>query len=176
MMTTLRNWKYIRHRHDNIKKKLICSMAAANAWILTPFKSSHLPNSTILAKLYDMLSFTWSNIFDMKWQFFFMTRLETECWSSHAWCAWCHMRSTKFQLIESHSYKYITITTIWIGCCISRAQSQISKFMGPTWGPPGSFRPQMGPMLAPWTLLSGMVTKRKDKTSCRKTRNRQIGC
>ena len=27
--------------------------------------------------------------------------------------------------------------------------------MGPTWGPPGSCRPQMGPMLAPWTLLSG---------------------
>ena len=27
--------------------------------------------------------------------------------------------------------------------------------MGPTWGPPGSCRPQMGPVLAPWTLLSG---------------------
>ena len=26
--------------------------------------------------------------------------------------------------------------------------------MGPTWDPPGSCRPQMGPMLAPWTLLS----------------------
>ena len=26
--------------------------------------------------------------------------------------------------------------------------SQIAKFMGPTWGPPGSCRPQMGPMLA----------------------------
>ena len=33
--------------------------------------------------------------------------------------------------------------------------SQIAKFMGPSWGPPGSCRPQMGPMLAPWTLLSG---------------------
>ena len=29
--------------------------------------------------------------------------------------------------------------------------------MGPTWGPPGSCRPQMGPMLAPWTLLSGYM-------------------
>ena len=28
--------------------------------------------------------------------------------------------------------------------------------MGPTWGPPGSCRPQMGPMLAPWTLQTGM--------------------
>ena len=27
--------------------------------------------------------------------------------------------------------------------------------MGTTWGPPGSCRPQMGPMLAPWTLISG---------------------
>ena len=34
--------------------------------------------------------------------------------------------------------------------------SQIVKFMGPTWGPPGSCRPQMGPMLAPRTLLSGV--------------------
>ena len=33
--------------------------------------------------------------------------------------------------------------------------AQIAKLMGPTWGPPGSWRPQMGPMLAPWTLLSG---------------------
>ena len=33
--------------------------------------------------------------------------------------------------------------------------TQIARFMGPTWGPPGSCRPQMGPMLAPWTLLSG---------------------
>ena len=29
--------------------------------------------------------------------------------------------------------------------------------MGPTWGSPASCRPQMGPTLAPWTLLSGVV-------------------
>ena len=34
---------------------------------------------------------------------------------------------------------------------------QIAKFVGPTWSPPGSCRPQMGPMLAPWTLLSGIL-------------------
>ena len=28
--------------------------------------------------------------------------------------------------------------------------------MGITWGPPRSYRPQMGPMVAPWILLSGM--------------------
>ena len=34
--------------------------------------------------------------------------------------------------------------------------SQIARFMGPTWEPPGSCRPQMGPMLAPWTLPLGV--------------------
>ena len=34
--------------------------------------------------------------------------------------------------------------------------TQIAKFMGPTWGPPGSCQPQMGPMLVPWTFLSGI--------------------
>ena len=35
--------------------------------------------------------------------------------------------------------------------------AQIAKFMGPTWGQPGSCRPQMDPRLAPWTLLSGCI-------------------
>ena len=30
----------------------------------------------------------------------------------------------------------------------------IARFMGPTWGPSGAERTQVGPMLAPWTLLS----------------------
>ena len=34
--------------------------------------------------------------------------------------------------------------------------NQIARFMGPTWGLPGSCRPQEGPMLAPWTSLSGL--------------------
>ena len=43
-----------------------------------------------------------------------------------------------------------------IACLWLRARSQIAKFMGPTWDQPGSCRPQLGPMLAPWTLLSGI--------------------
>ena len=31
----------------------------------------------------------------------------------------------------------------------------IKRFMGPTWGSSGADRTQVGPMLAPWTLLSG---------------------
>ena len=37
--------------------------------------------------------------------------------------------------------------------------SQIAKFMGPTWGPLGSCRPRMGPTLAPWNLLSGLLLR-----------------
>ena len=35
--------------------------------------------------------------------------------------------------------------------------SLITSFMGPTWGPSGADRTQVGPMLAPWTLLSGIL-------------------
>ena len=36
-------------------------------------------------------------------------------------------------------------------------QSLIARFMGPTWGSSGANRIQVGPMLAPWTLLSGVA-------------------
>ena len=49
--------------------------------------------------------------------------------------------------------------------CVT-SDSQITKFMGPTWGPPGSCRPQMGPMLAPWTLLSGIPTVKEATYHC----------
>ena len=32
-----------------------------------------------------------------------------------------------------------------------------TRFMGPTWGPSGADRTQAGLMLAPWTLLSGIL-------------------
>ena len=35
--------------------------------------------------------------------------------------------------------------------------SPIARFMGPTRGPSGADRTQVGPMLAPWALLSGMA-------------------
>ena len=51
------------------------------------------------------------------------------------------------QKILDHQSGLVHVTDIWL--------TQVAKFMGPTWGPPGSCRPQMGPMLAPWTLPSG---------------------
>ena len=40
---------------------------------------------------------------------------------------------------------------------ISHILSLITRFMGPTWGPSGADRTQVGPMLAPWTLLPGII-------------------
>ena len=42
--------------------------------------------------------------------------------------------------------------------CVS---SLIARFMGPTWGPSGTDKTQVGPMLAPWTLLSKLVCPQK---------------
>ena len=41
--------------------------------------------------------------------------------------------------------------------CIQKEpyETLIARYMGPTWGPLGSDRTLVGPMLAPWTLLSG---------------------
>ena len=47
--------------------------------------------------------------------------------------------------------------------------TRIARFMGPTWGSPGSCRPQMGPILAPWNLLSGNrcgITECPAQTAC----------
>ena len=42
----------------------------------------------------------------------------------------------------------------------ARLATEIAKFMGPTWGPPGTSRPQIGSMLALWTLLSGHIDRK----------------
>ena len=43
----------------------------------------------------------------------------------------------------------------WVDVCISLK----TRFMGPTWGPSGANRTQVGPMLATWTLLSGLILR-----------------
>ena len=62
-------------------------------------------------------------------------------------------------VLKDGAWRWLTKT------CISRMYTyhiyvysimiQIARFMGPTWGPPGDDRTQVGPMMAPWTLLSG---------------------
>ena len=41
--------------------------------------------------------------------------------------------------------------------------SLIARFVGPIWGPSGADRTQVGPMLAPWILLSGISYQGMDR-------------
>ena len=40
-----------------------------------------------------------------------------------------------------------------------RSGPMLTRFMEPTWSPPGFCRPKMDPMSAPWTLLSGALSR-----------------
>ena len=48
--------------------------------------------------------------------------------------------------VMQRRWKYSTV-------CVQRRMTHIEKFVGPKWDPSGADRTQVGPMLAPWTLL-----------------------
>ena len=75
------------------------------------------------------------------------------------------------EVIGSHSADYLLIMCPWISSVYGsytmkpdlkvtflfvwhQAITLIARFMGPTWGPSGADRTQVGPMLVPWILLS----------------------
>ena len=78
-------------------------------------------------------------------------------------CSWKEQINDIWDKIQTlNSQKTHHILSSHVSCrlwLMSVMNILIAKFMGPTWGPPGSCWPQMGPMLAPWTLLSGYVGK-----------------
>ena len=49
----------------------------------------------------------------------------------------------------------LKMSALFVQGTICWITTQIARFMGPTWGPPGSCWPHVGPMLVPWILLSG---------------------
>ena len=66
------------------------------------------------------------------------------------------LRLSDYQLTKtSNKYQQPVRGTLPFLPSFLRITTQIAKFMGSTWDPPGACRPQMGPMLAPWTLLYG---------------------
>ena len=64
-------------------------------------------------------------------------------------------RDSSFTFYDAMYRQTIPIILYVTDPAVDSNTPQIAKFMGPTWGPPGSCRPQMGPMLVPWTLLAG---------------------
>ena len=78
------------------------------------------------------------------------------------WSWWCNFH---LWMIKSLSSSYILKTNSHINffpilfadsyTVSLHSPTLIARFMGPTWGPSGADRTQVGRMLAPWTLLSG---------------------
>ena len=60
----------------------------------------------------------------------------------------CLLHVRHGQTVKSH---------VWIQLHEHGTTSQIARIMRPTCGPPGAGRTQVGPMLATWTLLSGLL-------------------
>ena len=80
----------------------------------------------------------------------------------------CFVISDNFHVVQTWplllfiSYSDPKTTLYWRlssvpGNARAASTSLRARFMGPTWGPSGADRTQVGPMLAPWTLLSGMI-------------------
>ena len=61
--------------------------------------------------------------------------------------------------IASYSIASVQNISLYNGTfhSVNELQSLIAKFVDLTWGPSGAARTQVGPMFAPWTLLSGTV-------------------
>ena len=64
----------------------------------------------------------------------------------------------KLMLFATCCLATITVSWFLIPAFTVPMPSLLASFMGPTWGLSGADRTQVGPMLAPWTLLSRNCT------------------
>ena len=74
-------------------------------------------------------------------------------------------QTNSFYEIKTNIVLLITDCTCpWLRT-IRSLMTLIARFMGPTWDPSGADRNQVGPMLAPWTMLSGCAGHVRDNCS-----------
>ena len=99
--------------------------------------------------------------FDISLIFALNKRLSKQSWGwwfETPLCSlWCHCNASP---VSSHCPTprgtHVTqADLVRNGRLVNLAAAQIGRFTWPTWGPPGSCWPQVGPMRAQWTLLSG---------------------
>ena len=62
--------------------------------------------------------------------------------------------------VESAGHRWIPLANATNVEFSSSIASPTARFMGPPWGPSGADRTQMGPMLEPWNVLSGIGLKK----------------
>ena len=81
--------------------------------------------------------------------------------------AWCvctvkRLKSVRSPVIIRWNYR-VRVSAITMSiemkhagfCCVLVYRALITRFMGPTWGTSRGDRTHVGPILTPWTLLSG---------------------
>ena len=90
----------------------------------------------------------------LHWQLLDISHWCESCYADKAiLCPWKNFDN---QYLYQHHTGGKKKQVTWCIHCTNNT-SHIARFMGPTWGPPGPCRPQMGPTLAPWALLSGLL-------------------
>ena len=68
-------------------------------------------------------------------------------------------RSHSVTIISQHYSNHLPSVWLFVLFKLYIVSTLIARFMGSTWGPSGAGRTQVGPMLAPWTLLSGYIPR-----------------
>ena len=93
----------------------------------------------------------------------------------YTWCMFIYVRLFMYAVAKIHTFTCEFISSLYvkdtsnISFIYKRPTARygelslIARFIGPTWGLSGADRTQVGPVLAPWTLLSG--TKRSERVS-----------
>ena len=64
-----------------------------------------------------------------------------------------------FQVAPSYYLNQYWLMVYGVLCHSPKANSTGNPWYQGSWGPSGAYRTQVGPILAPWTLLSGMLMK-----------------
>ena len=141
--------------------KLSFVFITAVTWLLIRISSCH-SNTAITHELYFVADLQLMIPYTVK---FMSTRLELQITNSK----WNELYIP--QIVHGPLWPLPSISgALWESTGLSLGQSQtyhmekesvhtlIARFMWPTWGPSGADRTQVGPMLAPWTLLSEYVS------------------
>ena len=85
-----------------------------------------------------------------------------------AWDQWeVHIERDDLQHTQKypHNCRLVAFFVVWRIPLTKASYEELWCFL---WSAPGSCRPQMGPMLAPWTLLSGVIHVMKHFNWCPK--------
>ena len=128
-----------------------------------------LPDNSIENRpIANWVAVTWTTVYSARTLAQEMTDIDLYIFISMVYYLWiCHIGNTNRNVYFEFDIKLMYIETgynrwhrfTFYSNDVSNKtwdyDTQMARFIGPTWDPPGDDRTQVGPMLAPITLLSG---------------------